>query len=204
MEHVTLVRGDAFPNDRAWALLYTGAARWEPQAPVWLHKASFLCAFTAGELLSAFATKFDDATRQLTVSRRASPAAVALRASLDDEAGQRLVGEFFGNASGRATRLVASAGRPHQFGNTGSGVSASGDTRTIHIVNANTVAALGAAAGVLIDAGRFRPNVILGGGLPAWAEFGWVGRTVVVGGVTLAVRWSSAPCAARASTSTMP
>lgn len=29
--------------------------------------------------------------------------------------------------------------------------------------------------------------MVLGGDLPAWAEFGWVGRTVALGGVTFAV-----------------
>lgn len=169
MDAVALARGEAFPHDRSWALLFASAAdggAWDAQSPQWLHKANFLCAFTAGKLLASFATAYDDATGQLTVSRRPRSGDVALRASLGDGAGRRLVAEFFGNASGRATRLVASAGRPHQFGNTGSGVSASGDTRTVHIVNANTVAALSAAAGVALDAGRFRSAATIEPGPP--------------------------------------
>ena len=83
-------------------------------------------------------------------------------------------------------RLVDGGAR-HQFGNTGSGVKASGDTRTVHIVNANTVRAFAAAAGVQLDPSRFRANLILDGALPAWREFDWVGSTIRVGGATLAV-----------------
>ena len=67
---------------------------------------------------------------------------------------------------------------------TGSGLSASGDVRTIHLVNARTVDALAAAAGVALDPGRFRANVILDG-LEPWAEFSWVGRHFQLGSARL-------------------
>ena len=109
-----------------------------------------------------------------------------LRERLDDPDGASRVGAFFSNASGRAVRLI-DGGALHQFGNTGSGVKASGDVRTVHIINANTVRALAAAAGVQLDPSRFRANIILDGALPAWREFEWVGSTVAVGTETLAV-----------------
>ena len=34
---------------------------------------------------------------------------------------------------------------------------------------------------------RFRPNLIVGGALPAWEEFSWVGREVRLGEATLRV-----------------
>ena len=82
----------------------------------------------------------------------------------------------------------------HQFGNTASGVNAGdGSTRTIHIVNANTVAALSAKSGVPLHVDRFRPNIILGGGLPAWEEFKWVGRCITLGSSTLQVVYLTLP-----------
>ncbi len=54
-------------------------------------------------------------------------------------------------------------------------------------MNANTVRALSAASGVELHPERFRANVLLDGALPAWAEFGWVGGTVSLGGATLRV-----------------
>jgi hypothetical protein len=49
------------------------------------------------------------------------------------------------------------------------------------------VAALSEACGVALHPDRFRPNLIIGGGLPAWEEFRWVGREVRLGEATLRV-----------------
>ena len=83
----------------------------------------------------------------------------------------------------------------HQFGNTGSGVKkGDGSTRTIHIVNANTVRAVSAAAGIALHADRFRANVILDGALLAWKEFEWVGRTIQLGGATMRIVSQTVRC----------
>lgn len=101
-------------------------------------------------------------------------------------------------ADGRATveALVAkrvgakvslvTGGAGHQFGNTRSGVKSHGDTRTIHVVNAASIAAVRAATGLDVDAAVFRPNVVLSG-LPPWAEEDWVGKTMQVGGAVLEI-----------------
>jgi len=49
------------------------------------------------------------------------------------------------------------------------------------------VRALSAATGVALHPERFRANVIVGGTLPAWEEFAWVGRTLTLGTATLRV-----------------
>ena len=86
----------------------------------------------------------------------------------------------------------------HQFGNTSSGVkNNNGDTRTIHIVNSNTVKQFSNAIqhhleqqykeGVggrdnIIDSiqpTRFRPNVVVDG-LEPWLEFDLIGKTIEV------------------------
>ncbi len=130
----------------------------------------------------------------------------------DDSDGQR-----------RAVRVVESAVGPHHFGNTSVGFKSvhrpDGDPSggVVHIVNAETVRALSVAAGLErpnqksrpateekdeegeaegpLAPSRFRPNVVLAG-VPAWAEFDWVGKHVRIGGVTLRVLSRTVRCEA--------
>jgi uncharacterized protein YcbX len=201
LDRVALRPGDAFPLDRTWALIKAGRAHlFDPSALRWVHKQEFLCSFTANELMATFDSCLDDATRTLTVCRRGDPPGVEplLREPLDDDAGRARVSAFFSEAAGEPVALVrasADGGRAHQFGNTGSGLKAgSGDVRTIHLVNAATVADLAAAARAPLHARRFRANVIVDG-LPPWREFDWVGRTVRLGGARLNVIKRTVRCA---------
>ena len=146
-----------------------------------------MSAFSRTELCTAWKTAFDDATTTLTV--RARQAAVAgrpkelpllLQANLCEPQGKADAEAFFSEACEEPVTLLDGEAH-HQFGNTNSGLKASGDLRTLHIVNVNSVAALSDAAGVSIDARRLRPNLILSGSLPPFAEFGWVGGTIRIG-----------------------
>lgn len=190
---VLLSANEGFPSDRRWALHFDDAKPFDHAKPEWLHKSNFLCVFTATELLAGFVTAFDDATATLRVWRRSAQQPGAARegdellaARLDEEEGRVAAATFFSDACGRGCSVVT-AGAAHQFGNTGSGLKASGDLRTVHLVNENTVAALSEACGVALHPDRFRPNLIVGGGLPAWEEFRWVGREVRLGEATLRV-----------------
>lgn len=73
----------------------------------------------------------------------------------------------------------------HQFGNTSSGIKNNdGDTRTINIINENTVkevskAIYGEEADEYLSSTRFRPNVIVDN-LKPWDEFDLIGKTIEV------------------------
>jgi hypothetical protein len=126
---------------------------------------------------------------------------------------------------GVRVRLVESAVGMHHFGNTSVGFksvkrpdgSASGSV--VHIVNAETVRELSAAAGLEecdasataaagcsvqehaergegpLAPSRFRPNIVVAG-LPAWTEFDWVGKRVRMGTVTFEVLSRTVRCEA--------
>lgn len=73
-----------------------------------------------------------------------------------------------------------------QFGNTSSGVKNNkGDTRTIHIINENTVKQFSDAVygdgelGKSLGSTRFRPNIIVDN-LEPWAEFDLIGKTMEI------------------------
>ena len=203
LDSVVLAPGLGLPNDRRWALRKgksTGASKFDPNAPAWLHKENFLCAFTANEQLGHYVTRFDDATERLTIKRRHSGASggnlnkracrkgeteeVLLQAQLTDATGRGKVEDFFAGVSGdQSVSLVsAKSGLNHHFGNTARGFRHHPSGSIIHIVNTATVAALGAAAGITLSATRFRPNFVVTG-LPAWSEFDWVGRKIRLGDV---------------------
>jgi uncharacterized protein YcbX len=108
----------------------------------------------------------------------------ALALFLSAQSGQDVTCVSAGSESNEAdaNTAIATPQAPthtHQFGNTGSGVKVRGDTRTLHIVNLNTVRALSEKIGVELNPYRFRPNIVIDGP-PAWSEFGWVGKNLVV------------------------
>ena len=87
---------------------------------------------------------------------------------------------------GRVSRLDNQ--HMHQFGNTSAGgLGPKGDTRTIHIVNENTVKQFSEAVfGVedcddckVLTSTRFRPNIVVGN-LDPWAEFDLIGKTIEI------------------------
>ncbi len=207
-----------------------------------------MCAYTAGEVLGALETSYDDDADCLTVRRRCN-GDLLLRAPLagGNAADRERVESFFsslpsdmcsgGTAPGALAhsgeriprdvrvRLVESAVGMHHFGNTSVGFksvkrpdgSASGSV--VHIVNAETVRELSAAAGLEesdasataatgcsvheharrgegpLAPSRFRPNIVLAG-LPAWTEFDWVGKRVRIGTVTFEVLSRTVRCEA--------
>lgn len=258
LDAVTLQPADGFPSDRRWALQYAAtvpeAGVEAERAPVWLHKANFFCAFTAGELCGAYVTDYDDATDELVVFKRSASAPAftpaestaadtavvtavnswhrtggsegdgrhgfraregpcLLRARLTDPAGRAAAERFFSAAAGKPLKLQGAEGQPfpaetaeghakdpsaaarvHHYGNTAAGSAiGNGDARVIHIVNAATVEALSTAARVPLHPSRFRPNIVVSG-IPAWEEFGWVGKRVQIGGATFKVLKRTVRC----------
>lgn len=183
-----LEAGGCVPGDRAWALLQREESKaFDPQAPQWVSKMKFYAACSAGEVLARVKTSFHDTTSTLVVRDKFSDTQL-LEARIGEEEGRLKAERFFGELLVKMTNRVptevsivrAAEGKPHQFGNTTSGVEASGDVRTIHLVNRETVRALSRAAGQEIDPMRFRANLLFDG-LEAWAEFRWVGRRIAIG-----------------------
>lgn len=180
-------------------------------------------------LRTEYKVEATDGRRLLTVWNRHgnNRQAPLLVADLACQAGRDETSKFFSDLSGKnvvcvcasdAAKSSAAAGEnkhdmksessksqlsgkhTHQFGNTSSGVkNNNGDTRTIHIVNSNTVQQFSNAIrhdieqnykegmdghdnkfeSMQLNPTRFRPNVVVDG-LEPWSEFDLIGKTIEV------------------------
>lgn len=183
----SLVPQAGLPNDRRFAFIFARAVPLLKENQ-WLHKQNFVSAFASSKTVAGLLSSFDDATSALCVWRRTKKGrgALLLKADLSRLEGRDSASAFFSDAIGEHVELVDGADT-HQFGNTNQGVKASGELRTLHIVNANTVRALERVAGVPIDPRRFRPNLVIDG-IPAWEEFEWVDTAEVRVGTSAKLR----------------
>lgn len=67
------------------------------------------------------------------------------------------------------------------------------DDGPVSLIGLASIAAIGAEAGHDIDPSRFRANLVIDG-VRAYAEDGWIGRRIDVGGATLEVTMRSVRC----------
>ncbi len=191
MEEVTLAEGETLPHDRRFALAQ-GDSGFDPAAPAWLPKRNFGC-LMANARLALLHSAFDPRSGQLVIR-------AAERWSADwpdpfvgdtrSEAGRAALGAylagFLGAEARGAPRFVEAPG--HSFSDVA--------RKVVSIIGLGSLHALEAAAGgVTLDPRRFRANVYFSGGAP-WAEFGWVGREIQLGGARLRVVKRITRCAA--------
>src|SRR5664279_43987 len=172
LAEVALTPGGTIPWDRAWAI-ENGPSGFDPAAPRTLPKILFLM-LMRNERLAELATRFDDATRTLTVRR---DGALVAEGCLDTEEGHRTIETYFdmfaaNDLRGPAKILTAPG---FSFSDTAS--------KVVSLINLETVRAIGHEIGATVHPLRFRGNLHVEG-LSAWDEFGWVGKEVTIGGVT--------------------
>lgn len=208
LDQVTIEHAyDTFPDDRRFALLYDkNMEEWQEileqqdeeqaETPEWLHKEKFLCAFTQPKLMAKFEASYEIKMappndqnvevprRLLTLRDRGSQNIVWGPEDLATHEGRSSLGTFFSGQSGlpSVTCITADQQRQqqkHQFGNTSSGWKQRKDTRTIHLINANTVRNVAEVLKVPLNPTRFRPNIVVDGWEP-WEEFKWIGKTLQV------------------------
>ena len=175
--------------DRQYALLYTSRPSSVPSAG-WRHKSNFLCAYTAGKLLKKFQTFFSQNGTKIVIHERATNQQI-LSADLSKEKDRASVELFFEKVCGEPVSLVRG---PH-FGNTNVGATkGNGNLNVIHIINAATVREISNRLKVPVCCTRFRPNVVVDDGLPAWHEFQLVGGMIQIGSCTFKILGRTIRC----------
>jgi uncharacterized protein YcbX len=184
LERVSLQAGGTLPGDRAFAI-ENGPSGFDPAAPAYFPKARFLM-LMRNERLAALQTRYDGGTNRLSVSRGG---AVVADEDLSSESGRRAIAAFFETYLGEEmrgpARVLAAPG--HSFSDVA--------MKCVSLINLASVRDLERHAGAPVHPLRFRGNFYVEN-LPAWSETAWIGRQVVIGGVTFAAVKRIVRCAA--------
>ena len=185
-----LAPGRGLLNDRRYAFVPVQPGAPAP-APGWRPKRQCV-ALVRYVSPARLAARYDDAAGVLALGAGGRPLAQGVperdadRARLEAAA----AGEFSAEVGSGVALVGAGEGRD--------GASAAltdVDAPLVSLVNLASVAALGAAMGVRLDPLRFRANLYFADA-PAWAERGWAGRTIALGGARLEVIDVTERCAA--------
>ncbi len=183
---VDLVKGDYFPNDRAYAV-EVGPSGFDPAAPRWVSKMKFAVLARYPEL-ARLRTRLDDASGVFHIG---DAHGFGIDVRLNQEAGRTALAKFLQAFIGEtdAPLKVLTAPDGHRFmDNNHAGL--------VSVINLASVRAVEAVIGQPVDPLRFRANIYVEGWEP-WAEDGLeTGARLQAGGARLKVNKSITRCVA--------
>lgn len=184
LEQASLTPGETVPHDRRFALAQ-GDAPFDDAAPAFLPKQNFAC-LMANAKVALVRSAFDPRTGDLALQ---APGQAPLLASTQTPDGRLALGAwltaFLGEEARGTPRFLEAPG--HAFTDQ--------RRKCVSLINLASLHALEAAIGRSLDPLRFRANIYFTG-LPAWAEFDWVGGRIQAGGATLEVFKRTVRCPA--------
>lgn len=165
-----LAEGGHFPGDRLYAI-ENGPSGFDPANPVHQPKIRYLM-LMRDESLARLKTRYDDATRVLTIEHEGR---VAAQGDLSSQQGRAEIEAFLerhigARMRGPARALVAPAG--YRFTDSRRGF--------VSLINLASVAALEPLVDAPVDPVRFRGNIYLDG-MAAWRELDLVDATIAIG-----------------------
>jgi uncharacterized protein YcbX len=185
LSQAELKTGEYFPGDRLFAI-ENGPSGFDAAAPEHQPKIKFLM-LMRNERLAALRTRYDGTTGVLTI---AADGREAVRVDLATREGRLAVEAFFRRfmpAELRGPPKLLAAPGGFRFTDNARGF--------VSIINLASVAKIEAEVGVPINPLRFRANVYVAG-LPAWAEFDFMDRELLLGGARVKVHKRIKRCAA--------
>jgi uncharacterized protein YcbX len=176
LTEVALTAGRAFPGDRAIAVT-NGRWRFDPTERAAHPKTDFYV-LVMHESLAKLATRYDDATRTVSIAQDGRP---AISARVDDPAQALALARWLRDYLGEdgEPELVTA---PEWLRFTDVAVVSVPLMHSWSVINLASVRALEDWIGFPVDPMRFRANVYIDTGR-AWEEFEWIGRDVMLGPV---------------------
>lgn len=182
LDKAELSPGAVLPGDRHWAIAHVAAA-FDGQPEGWHAKRNFVRGVAAPALMAVRA-RMDEAQSRLTLSH---PSAGTIDVAPDDPADARRlvdwVGPMWPETRPRADRVVRARGQamtdvPSPF---------------VSVLSVASLADLGQRMGLDLSIHRFRGNLWIDG-VEAWAEQGWVGQEITIGGARLRIEQPITRC----------
>lgn len=179
-----LVAGNGIRHDRRFAIVNGSHAPLKDRK--WVECKNFV-RLTIDNSLARYSVAYDDENRQLSLSPPdENTTSVHLDCAIDREKFDKFLQQRFAAGAYGAAKLVEFSGDAAYW---------DFEDAPISIINIKTIEALFTHAPEYLAPDRFRGNLELGG-LPAWEELSWIGRTITIGNVTLYVSGPIERCAA--------
>lgn len=187
-EALWLQPGAPLPGDRRFALAH-GRARREEGAPHWMDKRNFLALHTLPRLAALqceWQEGADGDDARVTIREAGVLRVEARLAEADGRAAlERFFTDFAGADAHGGVRLLEA----------GAFAFTDAQQPLVSVITRASLAAVGALAGGDVDGRRFRANLVIDGPV-AFAENGWVGRTLSAGSLAMRVVEPIERCAA--------
>lgn len=184
MEEVELAANETLPHDRRFALAQ-GDAPFDANAPRFLPKQNFAC-LMANARVALLHSAFDP--RRGTLSLR-GPSGGAETFEITHEAGRAAIAAYLAAFLGPEARGVP------RFLDVPGHAFTDQARKGVSLINLASLADVERRLGVRLDPLRFRANFYFSG-LPAWAEFEWVGAELLLGRARLSVFKRTVRCPA--------
>jgi len=181
ISRATLAPGQCIPWDRAFALSQ-GDSKLDPKNPAWVSKTNFMCLLrNAG--IALLDTKFDEVTHTFSI---AGPAGERISANPLTADGQAALTNFLTAYLGPEARFGPNQ-KPPSFQYFPDHSFCDHQSQVISLIGLGSLRALEQAAKAPRDKRRFRANIYIEHISP-WEEFSWLGKTIQIGAVRLAVQ----------------
>ncbi|MDP1632280.1 MAG: MOSC domain-containing protein [Caulobacter sp.] len=185
LDAADLTVGEGFPGDRLYAV-EVGPSGFDPDHPAFIRKTRFAVLAHIAQVAKA-RTRLDDATGLFHATAPSQP---DFAADLAGEPGRAAFAAWLtvllGEAAHAPLKVLRAPGgwrfMDHPQGH-------------VSIINLNSIRDLEAKIGRPVDPLRFRANLYVEG-WPAWVENDWAGRTLAIGGATVAGYKPIVRCAA--------
>ena len=175
LDEVALTAGQCIAHDRRFALAQ-GDAPFNPAAPSWLAKQNFAC-MMAHPRVVLIRAGFDAHDRLLSLT---APGQAPISADPTSPPGRAALGAWL-------TAFLGDEARDTPVFHDVPGHNFTDQVRKgVSLINLNSLRDFEAKIGRRLDRLRFRANIYFTG-LPAWKEFDWIGKEVLLGSARLNV-----------------